>query len=282
MAGTQRQREDRSAQEADMPLYMRKDENGYKFVRPIPKELKALLDDKANFIKRLGRDYKKAKIDCAEFTVETNERLAEARGKQGKQDGLTTFLNQDARTRLKTIQVTTALPGQLASLWLHWLNADLDARSEGLTDDEFEALDANVAEMLPAINRALATGQVGKFHPAIDQFLVMRGYRLNASDAEWQLLTYKVLQHMQAGYKTLAARQQGEQLVAPDLSGLPEALRAAWDSQEPPSIKPISRMADVAPLYEAHLSSGATRPGAQTCPSGIGLWTTPPTSRCLR
>lgn len=59
-----------------MPLYMRKDENGYKFVRPIPKELKALLDDKANFIKRLGRDYKKAKIACAEFTVETNERLA--------------------------------------------------------------------------------------------------------------------------------------------------------------------------------------------------------------
>lgn len=251
-----------------MPLYMRKDENGYKFVRPIPKELKALLDDKANFIKRLGRDYKKAKIACAEFTVETNERLAEARGKQGNQDALTTFLNRDARTRLKTIQVTPDLPGQLASLWLHGLNADLDARSAGLSDDEFEALDANVAEMLPTINRALATGQVGKFHPAIDQFLVMRGYRLNASDAEWQLLTYKVLQHMQASYKTLAARQQGEQLVPPDISALPEALPAAWDSQKSTSTKPATRMADVAPLYEEHLSSG----GDKTRSTNLSIW----------
>lgn len=122
--------------------------------------------------------------------------------------------------------------------------------------------------MLPIINRALATGQVGKFHPAIDQFLVMRGYRLNASDAEWQLLTYQVLQHMQVGYKTLAARQQGEQLVAPDLSALPEALPAAWDSRKPTSIKPASRMADVAPLYEAHLSSG----GDKTRSTNLSIW----------
>lgn len=38
-----------------MPLYMRKDVHGYKFVRPIPKNLRDHLG-KANFIKRLGPD----------------------------------------------------------------------------------------------------------------------------------------------------------------------------------------------------------------------------------
>lgn len=56
MTGTQRQRKIRSAQDADMPLYMRKDDHGYKFVCPIPQDLRDQLG-KASFIKRLGPDY---------------------------------------------------------------------------------------------------------------------------------------------------------------------------------------------------------------------------------
>lgn len=43
-----------------MPTYMRKDDHGYRFLRPIPQDLRPLFK-KANFVKRLGRDYKKAK-----------------------------------------------------------------------------------------------------------------------------------------------------------------------------------------------------------------------------
>ena len=63
-------------------LYMRKDDHGYKFVRPIPKQLQSQLGQ-ANFIKRLGPDYRKAKIACAELTVETDRKLEAARVQQG-------------------------------------------------------------------------------------------------------------------------------------------------------------------------------------------------------
>ncbi len=188
-----------------MPLYMRKDSHGYKFVRPIPKILRGLLGQ-ANFIKRLGRDYRKAKTACAEFTVETDRQLAEARAQQANQDSVDAFLKQDARTRLKTISVTPELSDQVAALWLQGLNADSLARKAGLDEDELESLDANVKEMQGLINRALASGQVGKFHGAIAQLLMMRGYQLNATDAEWQALTYEVLQHIHVNADRILTR----------------------------------------------------------------------------
>ncbi|CAG9165236.1 hypothetical protein LMG23992_00380 [Cupriavidus laharis] len=250
-----------------MPLYMRKDDYGYKFVRPIPKELRGHLG-LANFIKRLGRDYRKAKTACAELTVDTNRQLAEARAKLANQNSVDAFLKQDARARLKTISVTPDLSDQLAALWLQGLSVDAKAREAGRDEDEFESLDANVVEMLPLINRALASGQVGKFHGAIAQLLMMRGYQLSATDAEWQALTYGVLRHIQAGYKILAARQQGEQLAPPDLSALPEPLPAVWESQEPATAKQPTRVADVAPLYEEHLSSN----GDKTRSTNLSIW----------
>ncbi|ARL97298.1 hypothetical protein [Burkholderia pseudomallei] len=236
-----------------MPLYMRKDDYGYKFVRPIPQNLRGLLGQ-TNFIKRLGRDYRKAKTACAEFTVETDRQLAEARAQLANQNSIDTFLKQNARTRLKTMSVTPELSDQVAALWLQGLNADYLARKAGLDNDELESLDANVKEMQGLINRALASGQVGKFHGAIAQLLMMRGYQLNATDAEWQAFTYEVLRHVQTGYKTLAARQQGEQLAPPDLSALPEPLPAVWESQKPSPAKTPTRVADVAPLYELEMT----------------------------
>ncbi|WP_112184183.1 hypothetical protein [Ralstonia sp. GX3-BWBA] len=250
-----------------MPLYMRKDAHGYKFVRPIPKGLRGQLGQ-ANFIKRLGRDYRKAKTACAEFTVETDRQLAEARALQANEDAQDTFQNQDARTRFKTISVTPELSDQVAALWWLGLDADAKARADGLEDDEFESLDANVAVMLPLINRALASGQVGKFHSAIAELLALRGYDLSATDAEWQALTYGVLRHVQTGYKILAARQQGEQLAPPDLSALPQPLPAVWESRKPASAKQATRVADVAQLYAQHLASA----GDKTRSTNLSIW----------
>ncbi|MFZ7338272.1 DUF6538 domain-containing protein [Comamonas jiangduensis] len=81
MTGTQRQQKVRSAKDADMPTYMRKDDHGYRFLRPIPQDLRTLFK-KANFVKRLGRDYKKAKGLCALLTVQTDRELAAARSNQ--------------------------------------------------------------------------------------------------------------------------------------------------------------------------------------------------------
>jgi integrase len=248
-------------------LYMRKDEHGYKFVRPIPKNLQSEVGQ-ANFIKRLGPDYRKARIACAEWTVATDRKLAEARALLANQDSLDTFLSQSSRTRLKSITVTPQLSGQVASLWLQGLDADAKARAEGLDDDEFESAEANVREMLPVINRALGSGQLGMFHNVINELLVMRGYQLNATDAEWQALTYEVLRHIQTGFKILAARQQGEQLSPPDLSALPAPLPAAWHSQKAALKKEPTRLADVAPLYEKHLASASDK----TRSTKISIW----------
>lgn len=98
-----------------MPLYMRKDDHGYKFVCPIPQDLRDQLG-KASFIKRLGPDYRKAKTVCAEFTVETDRLLAAARSQQDQGNAKEAFLKLNAWKRLKTISVTPELPGQLGVL----------------------------------------------------------------------------------------------------------------------------------------------------------------------
>ena len=97
-----------------MPLYMRKDEYGYKFVRPIPEKLRTHFDQ-ANFIKRLGRDYRQAKITCAELAVETDRRLEAAKSGLANQDSIDAYFKLDAWKRLKAITVTPELSSQLAS-----------------------------------------------------------------------------------------------------------------------------------------------------------------------
>jgi len=74
MTGTRQKLGVSSATDADMPTYMRKDEYGYRFLRPIPKDL-AQRFGKANFVQRIGKNYKKAKSLCAELTVRTNRKI---------------------------------------------------------------------------------------------------------------------------------------------------------------------------------------------------------------
>jgi len=250
-----------------MPLYMRKDVHGYKFVRPIPQDLRDQLG-KANFIKRLGPDYRKAKTVCAELTVETDRLLAVARNQQDQGDAKEAFLKLNAWKRLKTISVTPELSGQLGALWLSGLDADAQDRKAGLDDDEFESASENVAELQPLINHALASGQVGKFHNAVAQLLICRGYQLRATDAELQALTYEVLKHVQTGYKILAARQQGDLQEPPDPSAFPSPLPAAWEAHQPTPTKPVGRLTDITPLYQDHLQTS----GAKTRTTYLSIW----------
>ncbi len=143
-----------------MPTYMRKDDHGYRFLRPIPQDLRPRFA-KANFVKRLGRDYKKAKELCALLTVQTDRELAAARSNQTQATSIGSFLKLPRKTRLKSLSISPELPGQIASLFLSTLDADAQARKEGMSDEEFESLDANIQEMLPLINRAVASGNVG-------------------------------------------------------------------------------------------------------------------------
>ncbi|MFD2754300.1 hypothetical protein [Comamonas terrae] len=148
------------------------------------------------------------------------------------------------------------------------MDADAQARKTGLDDDEFESASENIAELLPLINRALASGQVGKFHNAVTQLLLFRGYQLRATDAEFQTLTYEVLKYVQTGYKILAARQQGDLQKPPDSSVFPPSLPAAWEAHQPTPTKPAGHLTDITPLYQDHLQTSS----AKTRTTYLSIW----------
>lgn len=248
-----------------MPTYMGPTKNGYRFRRPIPKDLVSLFG-KENFVVRLGKSYKQAKIRCAELTVETDRALTAARSCQAQTTSIDSFLKLPRETRYKKLSISPELPGQISTLWLNSLESDAQARKSGMTDEEFESLDANIKVMLPSISKALASGNVGRFHEAVNQLLVFRGYQLEATTEQWQALTYEVLKHMQAGYKILAARQQGESLGAPDLSALPPPLVAAWEKQPQQLATPqIKCLADITTLYKAYLETSSPKDRSTYC-----------------
>lgn len=254
MAGTQRKREALSAA-ADMPAYMRKDGHGYRFLRPIPKDLVQRFG-KANFVKRLGKDYKQAKALCAELTVLTDRELAAARVACMESASLESYLKLPLAKRFKKIPYSPELAGQLASLWLNSLEVDAQARQAGLEDDEYNALQDNINQMLPRLKHALGSGQVSAFYPAINDLLVGRGYLLEANKEEWQKLTYEVLKHTRFGYQILAARQQGEMLNEPDMSALPAPLPAVWEAFGNAEAKHLPRrLDDITPHYQEHIKS---------------------------
>lgn len=237
-----------------MPTYMRKDDHGYRFLRPIPQDLRPRFQ-KSNFVKRLGRDYKKAKELCALLTVQTDHELATARSNQAEAASLEFWFKQPRATRYKKISVTPDLSGQIASLVLSGLESDAQSRRMGMDDGEFASLGTNIEEMLPRINRAIGSGNVSSFHEAVNQLLMWRGYQLEATDEEWQALTYDVLKSYQTGYKILAARQEGESLGSPDLSKLPPPLEAVWEAQPERAPTPqVNRLADITPHYKRYLS----------------------------
>lgn len=252
MTGTQQKPKVRSANEADMPTYLRKDANGFKFVRPIPQALRSHFG-KANFVQRVGKDYKAAKIACSRLAVETNALLTAAVAGHSNEAALERYLQLPRNHRLKKIAFTSELPRQISSLWLKSLDADAAARAAGTRDlDEIESLDESIPETLALIKQSLKTGDVSKFHSAVHQLLTFSGYELEASPEQWQQLTYEVLKSFLHGYKVLAARQEGEQLEGLDLSDFPLPLAASWETSHP--LKPIG-LESLTLRYGAYLST---------------------------
>lgn len=239
-----------------MPLYMRLDSSGYRFVRPIPADLQPYFSKK-NFVWRLGRNYKEAKSACAEHTLFTERALASAREKAAGGQGLEAFLRQDRWTRNKRLTFTDQLPGQLASLWLQGLEADANARAQGLSEDEYEAREASIQEVLPRVNKALATGDLQEFGPMVAGMLVMRGYELNAPPDQWQALCYGFLRLIKPGLDVMKARNNGEHLGSLDTSSLPAPLAAAWEPVPLLATESAGRkrLSDVTSEYERHLRS---------------------------
>lgn len=273
MTGTNKRRRDTSEKVTDMPQNMRKTAHGFEYRRVVPSELRAQIG-KREIKKSLGKDFRIAKEKLAELEVETNADFARARAATERNMSLEAYLSLHPSARLKPISGSSPnLAGKLSSLWLSGLEADLDNRRKGLIDDEdFEDLNKNVADMLPRINRALATGNVTAFFPVISNLLLGRGYILDATAEQMQTLTHSVLGHIQVGYKSLAARQQGE-LISPDLSTLPEPLSAAWEKEPAAKDKSVKnnlchRLSDVVPLYEKHLEST----GRKNQTTNLSIW----------
>ena len=234
-----------------MPPYMRRGPHGYKFVRPVPVKLRATFE-KSNFVQQLGKDFKKAKELCAELAVSTNEQIALARSGIASKDAQTQLLKHK---QYKKLSITPELPKQIAALFLSGLEADAKARRDGLEDHEYDELSENIAKMLPVINRSLSTGQVDKFHPAIEQLVFFRGYHLNLNDIERQELTYNVLKYVKKSYEILAARQQGDQLESPVFPELPEPLSASWEINSESTPSKNIKCSDITPYFEKYLSS---------------------------
>ena len=237
-----------------MPLYMRLDSSGYRFVRPIPVELQPYFDKK-NFVWRLGKDPKKAKLACAEYTLSTERALASARQKASGEKGLEAFLRQDSKTRIRRLTFTEELPGQVASLWLSAIGADAAARANGISEDEYEARETSSSEVLPMVNKALATGNVEQFAPMVSQLLMLRGYSFDATPDHWQRLCYDFLRLIKPGLEVLKARQNGDQLGHFDTSSLPPPLAAVWEAPVESASPVATRLSGITPVYEKHLSS---------------------------
>lgn len=263
MTGTNQKRRAASAKVTDMPLNMRKTPHGYQYRRVVPEDVRAQIG-KREFKKSLGKDFLKAKSLLAALEVESNAAIDRARVAAENGRSIESYLKRSPDARLKSISGSSPdLAGKLSALYLAGLDVDLEnRRKQVMDDDDFQALEENVADMVPRINRALATGNVTAFFPVIQTLLLGRGYVLDATQEEMQLLTYGVLEHIQAGYKSLAGRQHGE-MISPDQSSLPAPLDAAWEKPSEPSetnkakkaTETNFKLSDVVPIFEKHLAS---------------------------
>ena len=223
-----------SEQETDMPPNLHKTAAGFIYRRVIPADARTAVG-KREIKKSLGHDFRIAKIELAKLEVKTNAAIGAARAKvkglQGSQQDLEAYLKKPGKNRTKLITVLTPeLAGQISSLWLAGLQFDLDSRRSGLLDDDdYDDINANISEMLPTINRALATGQVSKYYPSIHSLMWGRGYELVLDQADWQTLTHDVLRAYQKSYQILQDRQAGL-LSVPDTATLPLPLPAVWET----------------------------------------------------
>jgi hypothetical protein len=271
MVGTRKQLEVALTERVDMPLNMVKTSSGYAYRKLIPADVRHIIN-KSEFKKSLGKDYLLAKSKCAKLEAQVTKMIEDARQMMAGQNSIDSYLKRSPDTRLQTIKASTAgLSEQVSSLYLAGLDVDLELRrTRALDGDEFDQLSENIKDMLPRINRAIATGEVEAFFPVVSQLLLGRGYTLDGTLEEMQTLTYDVLVSIQAGYRALAERQEGN-LVKPTVPFTVEALPAAWESitdTKRKTLKQAPKLSDVIPLLSNHFSTTIVDPHFETVVTG--------------
>lgn len=262
MVGTRKQLEVALIEKVDMPLNMVKTSSGYAYRKLIPADVRHIIN-KSEFKKSLGKDYLLAKSKCAKLEAQVTKMIDDARQMMAGQNSIDSYLKRSPGTRLNTIKANTAgLSEQVSSLYLAGLDVDLELRRTRARDsDEFDQLSDNIKDMLPRLNRAIATGDVDAFFPVVSQLLLGRGYMLDGTQEEMQTLTYDVLVSIQAGYRALAERQEGN-LVKPTVPPTVEVLPAAWEpiaDAKRKTLKQAPKLSDVIPLLSNHFSTTVTK-----------------------
>lgn len=258
MGGTRKQLEAISPQGDDMPQNLVKTSSGYVYRKSIPADVRHIIQ-KSEFKRSLGKDFRAAKVEWAKLEAQVTQMIEEARQSLAAQHSIDSYLKRSADSRLKTIRADTpGLSSQVSTLYLAGLDVDLELRRTRARDgDDFDELSENIKDMLPRINRAVATGEVDAFFPVVSQLLLGRGYMLDATLEQMQTLTYDVLLSIQAGYRALAERQDGN-LVKPSISLSADPLPAVWappSDAKPKASKQLPRLSDVIPILSDHLST---------------------------
>lgn len=247
------------ADESDMPALPRnvyRTPNGFVFRVVVPTSLRSFVG-KREIKKSLGADRGSALSEAKVLALQVDRDFAAARAQFEKvrldQASVDGFLGQLPEKRSRVItKLTPELTQGLRSLWLATLDADLSWRREGIDDDEYDELDANIADMKRRIARALATGQAQAFIPVVRFLATGRGYEFALSEDAERQLVLDLLPAIQHGYDVLEQRQAGR-LVEPE----PQAvlpLPAAW---EPEPIQPAGF--DWEKLYQ-HWQQDRSRP----------------------
>lgn len=206
--------------------------HGYVFRVVVPEPLRATIG-KREIKKSLGKDYREAVSQARLLALQVDKQFADLQEQRTQQrqamDSLEAYLEvKPSKRRLEPItKVTPELVAGLKSLWLAGLEADLDWRKQGLDDEDYDDLQANIAEVQQAIAKALARGQPEPFLPVVHGLLAGRGYLLAVSDEEQRQLALDVLPALQQGYDLLEQRQAGRLVEPPKQTALP--LRATWE-----------------------------------------------------
>lgn len=209
--------------------------NGYAFRVVVPKALRELVG-KREIKKSLGKDYQKAVSQARLLALQVDRQFNELREQLGKkealQSGLEGFLAKPIDQRLKPLTVITPeLVAGLKSLWLASLETDLAWRRDGVDDEDYEALQENIAALKTHIAYALARGKAEPFIPVVRTLLLGRGYDLAVSAEEERKLVLDLLPAIQEGYDILEQRQNGR-MVKPAVPPTPP-LPATWETACP-------------------------------------------------
>lgn len=130
------------------------------------------------------------------------------------------------RSALRLTALTDAQVHAMAGNWVHQslLTDDL-VRSEGLDDDEFDALDIQLQQQRKELGRLLAQGKVEPILPAMRSFIHLLGTEVDLSPEQERRVGYKfleaVVQTLEVRLERHAGRVRPSAAHAPSVS-LPE------------------------------------------------------------